>query len=136
EPHGTCAPVEHGETCVSKVGAISQGPACEEDHLIVEVIGKDHPDGQRIVIYDQSDNEQQEWLTRRVKKEPLIDSTLQTWPWRNQPKRNLWLEIEAEKGNPIRVPLIRDATATPRQMERQRNVIVPVVPMTTLRGVS
>ncbi|PAU60431.1 toxin VasX [Pseudomonas indica] len=122
----------------AKAGSLSNGPACEACKLIVEVIGKDHPPGQRIVIYDETDNELQEWLTNRRQLEPLIDkafsSTLHIWPWDGQPKRHLWLEIEAEKGGPIRVPLMDDAKATPRQIEQQWNQIVPVMPFTAVAG--
>lgn len=121
-----------------KVGSLSCGPACEAGKLIVEVIGKDHPAGQRIVIYDETDNQQQEALTKRRKLEALVDpafsSTLHIWPWDNEPTRHLWLEIETEKGGPIRVPLMDDARATPRQADQQWNQIVPIVPLTPMRG--
>lgn len=122
----------------AKVGSLSSGPACEAGKLIVEIIGKDHPPGQRIVIYDETDNQQQEALTNRRKLEPLIDtafsSTLHIWPWDSEPTRHLWLEIETEKGGPIRLPLMNDAKATPRQTDQQWNQIVPVVPLTPMRS--
>ncbi|MEO4048563.1 toxin VasX [Pseudomonas sp. CAU 1711] len=124
----------------AKVGSLSSGPACEAGKLIVEVIGKTHPPGQRVVIYDETDNEQQEWLTNKRELEPLEDrsasSTLHIWPWLNQPRRHLWLEIEAEKGQPIRVPLMNDARTTPRQVNHQLNIIIPVVPMAQMLGIS
>jgi len=124
----------------AKVGSLSGNPACETGKLIVEVIGKDHPAGQRVVIYDESDYELQEWLTQQAKQELVADtrqsSTLHIWDWDQQPKRHLWLEIEAERGSPIRVPLMEDTRITPRQRERQWNCIVPVVPMSIMRGIS
>jgi len=124
----------------AKVGSLSGNPACEAGKLIVEVIGKDHPPEQRVVIYDETDHELQEWLTQQAIQELVADSrrssTLHIWDWQQQPKRHLWLEIEAERGSPIRVPLMDDTRATPRQRERQWNCIVPVVPMSTMLGIS
>lgn len=124
----------------TKVGSLSGNPACEAGKLIVEVIGKDHPPEQRVVIYDETDQELQEWLTQQAKQELVADSkqcsTLHIWNWEQQPKRHLWLEIEAERGSPIRAPLMDDTRDTPRQRERQWNCIVPVVPMSIMRGVS
>jgi len=124
----------------SRVGSLSGNAACEAGKLIVEVVGKVHPTGQRVVIYDDKNQELQEWLTQQAKQELVADakqsSTLHIWDWEQQPKRHLWLEIEAERGNPIRVPLMDDTRVTPRQRERQWNCIVPVVPMSIMRGVS
>tara|TARA_Y100001951_G_scaffold79685_1_gene67540 strand:+ start:1287 stop:5060 length:3774 start_codon:yes stop_codon:yes gene_type:complete len=124
----------------AKLGSLSGNPACEAGKLIVEVIGKDHPPEQRVVIYDETDHELQEWLTQQAKQELVADSrrssTLHIWDWQQQPKRHLWLEIEAERGSPIRVPLMDDTRVTPRQRERQWNCIVPVVPMSTMLGIS
>lgn len=124
----------------AKVGSLSGSPACEAGKLIVEVIGKDHPPEQRVVVYDETDHELQEWLTQQAKQELVADSqrssTLHIWDWEQQPKRHLWLEIEAERGSPIRVPLMDDTRITPRQRERQWNCIVPVVPMSTMLGIS
>lgn len=124
----------------AKVGSLSGNPACEGSKLIVEVIGKEHPPEQRVVIYDEANRELQEWLTQQAKQELVADakqsSTLHIWDWQQQPKRHLWLEIEAERGSPIRVPLMDDTRSTPRQRERQWNCIVPVVPMSTMLGIS
>jgi hypothetical protein len=124
----------------AKVGSLSGHPACETGKLIVEVIGKDHPAEQRVVIYDETDNELQEWLTQQAEQELVADSrqssTLHIWDWDQQPKRHLWLEIEAEGGSPIRVPLMEDTRVTPRERERQWNCIVPVVPLSIMRGIS
>lgn len=124
----------------AKVGSLSGHPACETGKLIIEVIGKDHPAEQRVVIYDETDNELQEWLTQQAEQELVADSrqssTLHIWDWDQQPKRHLWLEIEAEGGSPIRVPLMEDTRVTPRERERQWNCIVPMVPLSIMRGIS
>lgn len=112
----------------------SCGPACEGESLIIEVIGKDHPEGHAFRIFDESDNEQQEWLENQVEVEVLEASVLHVWPWRDQPDRNVWIEIDAD-GGPIRVPFLRNTGAVERQLDRQRHVILPIVPATLISGV-
>lgn len=112
----------------------SCGPACEGESLIIEVMGRDHPDGHSFRIFDDTNYEQQEWLENQVQVEPLEDSVLHVWPWRGQPSRNIWIEIEAE-GSPIRVPFLEGAASVDREMERQRHVILPIVPATLISGV-
>lgn len=122
-----------------KVGSLSKGPACEDKVMIVEVIGKAHPEGQKIVIFDGADESIQTDLTDQKKTEEIkVDgrsSVLHIWPWCNQPRRNLWLEIEAE-GEPIYVPILKGARETPREQGHQRNVLLPIVPMTHVYGAS
>lgn len=112
----------------------SCGPACEGESLIIEVIGKDHPEGHSFRIFDETNAEQQEWLENQVEVEPLEDSVLHVWPWRGQPQRNVWLEIKADT-RPIRVPFLENAASVDREVERQRHVILPVIPATLLSGV-
>ncbi|WP_165676040.1 hypothetical protein [Metapseudomonas otitidis] len=125
---------------MSSVFATSKGAACEPPRLIVQVVGKDHPPTQRLVIYSVDNNEEQEWLTQQDKPEAQsstnFSSVLHTWDWEGQPLRNLWLHIDAEQGGRILVPLFENLKATPRQPEHgmQWNQIVPVVPMTALPG--
>src|SRR5690606_8974849 len=124
----------------NNVCALSKGAACEAGKLIVQVVGKDHPTTQKLVIYDETNATQLEWLTQQDKPEiqtsDSFSSVLHVWDWENQPKRNLWLEIAASEGGPIRVPLHEELRTTPRQPEHgmQWNQIVPVVPMTALPG--
>lgn len=124
----------------NNVGALSKGAACESGKLIVQVVGKDHPTTQKLVIYDDTNMQQQEALTQQDKPEiqsgATFSSVLHVWDWEGQPKRNLWLEIASERGAPIRVPLLEGMRPTTRQMpgETQWNQIVPVVPMTPLPG--
>jgi len=119
----------------SSKAAGSCGPACEGESLIIEVIGKDHPVGQSFRIFDESNYEKQEWLENQVKIEELEDSVLHVWPWKGQPERNVWIEIDAEEGAPIRVPFLKNIGAIDRQMERQRHVILPIIPTTLISGV-
>ena len=107
---------------------------CEDESLIIEVIGKEHPDGHAFRIFDETNYEQQEWLEKQVEIEPLENSILHVWPWKGQPSRNVWIEIKSEDG-PIRVPFLDDATSTEREVEHQRHVVLPVVPATLLSGI-
>ncbi|MEK0361184.1 toxin VasX [Pseudomonas sp. CBC3] len=124
----------------NNVCALSNGAACEAGKLIVQVVGKDHPNTQKLVIYDETNATQLEWLTQQDKPEiqtsNTFSSVLHVWDWESQPKRNLWLEIAAIEGGPIRLPLHEDMRVTPRQPEHatQWNQIVPVVPMAALPG--
>lgn len=110
----------------------SCGPACEDESLIIEVIGKEYPEGHAFRIFDDSDNEQQEWLENQGQVEDLDGAVLHLWPWKEQPRRNVWLDIAAREGDPIRVPLFNGVASTPRQLERQWNRIWPVVPLTMI----
>ncbi|MFT6917228.1 MAG: hypothetical protein ACJAWL_003585 [Motiliproteus sp.] len=114
------------------IRSLSNGPACEKDQLIVQLAGSAHPDGQRVVIYDQSNAQQQEFLEQQRTEEPVADTRLLLWPWENRPPRNLWLEIDADQGPPIRVPLLDNAQQTPRQPFWQDNVLLPVIPLSAL----
>lgn len=124
----------------NNVCALSKGAACEPGKLIVQVVGKDHSNTQKLVIYDETNSTQLEWLTQQAKPEiqtsDTFSSVLHVWAWENQPKNNLWLEIAASEGGPIRLPLHDELRVTPRQPEHhtQWNQIVPVVPMTALPG--
>jgi len=110
------------------------GPACEDESLIIEVMGNDHPEGHRFRIFDETNSEQQEWLENQVKVEPLEESVLHVWPWRGQPQRNIWIEIDADE-RPIRVPFLESAVSIDREIDRQRHVILPVIPATLISGV-
>ena len=45
------------------------GPACEGETLIIEVMGKDCPEGPRFRLFDTSNREQQEQLENQNKLE-------------------------------------------------------------------
>jgi hypothetical protein len=116
----------------STQAAGSCGPACESESLIIQVIGKARPDGHTFRLYDESDLEHQEWLENQGQVEDLDESVLTIWPWNGQKSQNVWLDIEAREGAPIRVPLFSGVASTPRQLERQFNRIWPVVPMAVM----
>jgi hypothetical protein len=110
----------------------TRGPACEGESFIIEVIGEQHPEGHEFRIYDEADQQQQAWLEDQVKEERPGESVLHVWPWKNQPARNIWLDIESDDGDPVRVPLFSEVASTPRQMDKQWNRILPLVPLTLI----
>ena len=123
----------------NNVCALSKGAACEAGKLIVQVVGKNHPNTQKLVICDEK-NAPLISLTQQDKPEiqasDSFSSVLHVWDWESQSKRSLYLEIAASEGGPIRLPLHDELRTTPRQPEHdiQWNQIVPVVPMTALPG--
>ncbi|PKM29685.1 MAG: hypothetical protein CVV07_08235 [Gammaproteobacteria bacterium HGW-Gammaproteobacteria-11] len=121
----------------SNVCILDKGPACEPDKLIVEIIGKQHPDTQRLLICD-AEGQPLDTVTSAAKEEEIssegVSSLLKVWDWEEQPGETLYLEIASDSGSPIRLPLLPDLRATPRQEQAQLNQIVPVVPCTALSG--
>ncbi|EPC00226.1 hypothetical protein L861_06955 [Litchfieldella anticariensis FP35 = DSM 16096] len=117
-------------------GELSEHKACEDQKLFIQVMGKEHPEGHRFVFYDRTDQQEQEALTARVEEEDLPEplSRIHGWTWKDQPERNVWLEIASEEGAPIRVPLFRRVQQTPWQEHPQRtvwqhHVVQPVMPL-------
>lgn len=114
--------------------SVSTGPACEGKTLIIEVMGDGTPTPHhKFRLYDETDQIQQEWLQNQRKAEALDNQLLHVWPWEHQPARNVWLDIEAESGAPVRVPLFRNVAETPRQEAVQWNRVWPVVPQALIR---
>lgn len=118
---------------------LDQGPACEPEKLIVEVIGKHHPATQKIIVCDAVGKPLQA-VTDAAAEETIIgegvSSRLSIWDWSEKPGEMLQLEIATESGPPIHLPLSHDLRTTPRQDDAQLNQIVPVVPCTALPGIN
>ncbi|MFL1468211.1 hypothetical protein [Marinobacter sp. HN1S83] len=109
----------------------SCGPACEGDSLIVEVLGKGHPEGQQLRILRHGDSAPYTAVDDKRGKEALDSSVLHVWSWENSPQADVALEIEADEGdNPLRVPLYSLPEVTPRELIRQRLILAPIVPLT------
>ncbi|SDS98996.1 hypothetical protein SAMN05216198_3348 [Halopseudomonas litoralis] len=123
-----------GNVCI-----LDSGPACEPDKLIVEIIGKQHPETQRLLICD-ANGQPLDGVTAAAEEEEIsgagVSSLLKIWDWEEQPGESLHLEIASQSGPPIRLPLLTDLRATPRQVEAQLNQIVPVVPCTALPSIT
>ncbi|WP_336365608.1 hypothetical protein [Marinobacter sp. C2H3] len=109
-----------------------RGPACEGPVLIIEVVGQDHPEGHRFRLFDPADQTEQEWMDQRGHREALSQSELAVWPTTPEARQNVWLDIDADDGSPIRVLLFEHVGATPRQPIAQWNRVCPLVPITSL----
>lgn len=122
----------------SNVCILDNGPACEPDKLIVEIVGKQHPDTQRLLICD-AEGQPLDGIIAAAEDEEVsgegVSSLLKIWDWEEQPGETLYLEIASDSGAPIRLPLLTELRATPRQDEAQLNQIVPVVPCTALPSI-
>lgn len=108
----------------------SCGPACEGDTLIVEVLGKDHPEGQEFRILHHGDSAPHSAIDDQRGIEALDSSVLRVWPWENTPQADVALEIAADEGDPLLIPLYNLPEVTPRQLIRQKLVLAPFVPLT------
>ncbi|MCE4055149.1 hypothetical protein [Pseudomonas sp. Au-Pse12] len=114
------------------INSLSSGPACEAGKLIVQVIGKNHPESQRLVLLDQARSPlkgEQETLEKEC-----CSSVLHVWDSAGLAKGQLCLEIATTQGAPIRLPLLDNLRPTPRQSDAQWNQVVPVLPFVALPG--
>lgn len=106
------------------------GPACEGDTLIVEVLGKDHPEGQELRILHHGESVPCTAVDDLRNKEALDSSVLRVWPWENRPRADVVLELAAHEGAPLQIPLYSLPGVTPRQLVRQKLILAPLVPLT------
>jgi len=122
------------------VGDLSRGPCCEINKLIVQVVGKDHPATQRLAIYKKDTTQRFDTLTAEDEPETVTawmckPSSLHVWDWDGEPGHRLVLEVEEEHGGIIKLPL-PDVHITTRQLDKQWNQIVPVLPFVALPGIT
>jgi hypothetical protein len=123
-----------------RIGDLSRGPCCEINKLIVQVVGTNHPTSQRLAIYERSSNKRLDALTGQDQPETVsvfmcAQSTLHVWDWSGEPNHRMMLEVEAEDGPPLRLPL-PEVGITVRQLDRQHNQIVPVLPFVPMPGIN
>src|SRR5690554_762689 len=123
----------------SKVSILDNGPACEPDKFIVEIVGKQHPDTQKLVICDEVGTPLHgvtAAATEEARDADEFASLLKIRDWDDMPGKSLSLEVASESGEPIRLPLLAGRLrSTPRQEEAQLNQIVPVIPCASLPGI-
>ncbi|MFL1406843.1 PAAR domain-containing protein [Marinobacter sp. M1N3S26] len=140
----TVAPVrsQSGTTPSPDKSLLSQPAADDEDReLIVEVLGRSHPDGHKFCFFDyQGLDPDPVSLDGKLSREPTDDSVIYRWDWTEEKDdRRLFMEIATESGDPIRVPFLHQARAIEYQDEdqddRQKHVVVPVVASTLIAGV-
>ena len=122
------------------IGDLSRGPCCEINKLIVQVVGKDHPETQRLAFYEKDADKPLDELTARDNPETVSawmckPSSLHVWDWTGEPGHRMVLEVEDERGGIIKLPL-PDVHITIRQLDKQWNQIVPVLPFVALPGIS
>lgn len=108
----------------------SCGPACEGDVLIVEILGKDHPSGQELRLLQHQESTPYQTIDDQLEHEVLDSSVLRVWPWDEAPQADVALEIAAEQGDSLRIPLYTLPEVTPRQFVRQKLILAPLVPLT------
>lgn len=128
-----------------KNSILGSGPPCGNCDFLVEVYGKEHPDGQRPIVYQhagenfpgnsprQADGE----LPDLGRSFPRGTSTLYVWPWKNQPPSRMVLEVDTDDGQPIQLPLLEHAEEAKWQKDTgHENLLLPILPMAWLRGMA
>lgn len=109
--------------------------ACEGEQLIIQVMGKDHPPGHKVVIVDQYRGEPiAEFGEPETEDLPSPVSVLHKWRWHGYQRVNAQLHIDSEGGEPIRLPLLEWLNKNSRKPRIQDNVIQPVLPMALWQG--
>src|SRR5699024_5456510 len=85
-------------------GSLSKGPGREPPRLVVQVMGKAHPEGQRLVTFERyRDRYSDAPATLEDAFQPTC--VLHKWRHRESSPIDVHLEIDSEAGEPIRVPL-------------------------------
>lgn len=103
-------------------------PCCEPPTLFVQVMGKAHPEGQRLVTFERyRDRYPDEPATLEDSFQPTC--VLHKWRRSESSPIDVHLEIDSETGAPIRVPLFEQLWTSPRQPRVQHNAVQPVLPM-------
>ncbi|EPC00635.1 hypothetical protein L861_12645 [Litchfieldella anticariensis FP35 = DSM 16096] len=112
-------------------GPLSEaGPACEPKTLFVQVMGKAHPEGQNIVLFDRYRGGYiREPAKEGLESLPAPNSVLHKWRWEGTRPVDIHLEIASESGEPIRLPLFESLWESSRQERYQDNIVQPVMPM-------
>lgn len=121
---------------------LSDGPPCTFCDFIVAVLGKNHSNGQRPVVFQTAespfpgverrlpDGIQKSWL-RAVDNG---ESSLHIWPWHNQPASRAVLEVDVESGAPIHLPLTDTPAPESIHSKISANILMPAAPMAWVRG--
>ncbi|MCD6003139.1 hypothetical protein KDX38_28780, partial [Pseudomonas sp. CDFA 602] len=114
-----------------RIGSLSAGPCCEIDKFIVQVVGKDHDDSQKLILTSPDGS-----TVYRSEPETLeherFSCLLEVWD--HVAGAQLHLDIATVDGATLRLPLLSDTRVTPRQIGAQFNQLVPVLPFVSLPG--
>ncbi|MEQ4504622.1 hypothetical protein, partial [Pseudomonas sp.] len=81
-------------------GRLSDGPSCEMDKLIVQIVGKDHSEQQQVLLVGSDGNRIYQAKSERLVNE-LFSSTLKVWD--HIEGTRLHLQIATLEGEPIRL---------------------------------
>ncbi|AQZ93483.1 hypothetical protein ACFSB1_12575 [Halopseudomonas phragmitis] len=122
---------------MSKVDSLSDGPACEPAKLIIEVVGINHPQGQRLMLSEHGSDQPaaiSEQASTEVLEDEVFSSTLHLWPWEDASPCDVWLEVDTTEGVTIRLPLAEELGASKRQLDGQENQVAAVVPLALVRS--
>ncbi len=108
-----------------------------DEWLHVEVLGENHPDGHALRIMTPDYVDVDGAIDSTHGEEKTDDSVIHKWLWKkssekNPPKTAVALEIMTEQGGPIRLPVFDNAYGEPRKDPRQRYILAPFVPLTTI----
>ncbi|MBC3955156.1 hypothetical protein [Pseudomonas triticifolii] len=113
------------------IGNMSAGPSCETGKFIVQIIGKDHEAGQKLLL-SSADGSRTYPSRPEALEDEQCSCVLQVWD--HVSGAQLELEIISTEGEPIRLPLLDETRITPRQADAQFNQVVPVLPFVALPG--
>lgn len=126
----------------AKVTSTTTPTACDGTQFLVQIMGENHPEGQRIYLADKNgeniiepDKVDKIKETSANENEPgTFLSTLHIWDWCKVEGKNLqlWLEIATTEGEPIKLLLLTDVRKTQKLYDKQINQITPIVPCTML----
>lgn len=123
---------------------LSDGPPCTFCDFIIGVLGNNHPQGQRSVVFQTAESPFpgiERRLPDGIQKSYLKiscdgESALHIWPWRNQPASRAVLEVDVESGSPIHLPLTDAPAPEGIHSETTANILMPTVPMAWVRGMN
>ncbi|CAM3647934.1 hypothetical protein VA7868_01448 [Vibrio aerogenes CECT 7868] len=140
----------------------ASAPACDGKMFFIGVTGFDHPTTQDFLFYSLDNMYEQEYLgchlrhteqqmscswtfepveelrhlpleQKKKTDKKLLNHTIYSWDWREESEaRNVWLKVDTESGEPIRLPLFGHVSATERQVEEQLYQMQSFIPLSVL----
>ncbi|MBN7770900.1 ABC transporter permease [Marinobacter daepoensis] len=121
---------------------LSGGPPCGYCDFLIAVLGNNHGQSQRPVVFQTAappfpgaERRLPDGIQKSYLKIPGDgESALHIWPWRNQPASRAVLEVDAESGPPIHLPLTEAPAPESIHSETPANILMPTVPMAWVRG--
>lgn len=123
---------------------LSDGPPCTFCDFVVAVLGNNHSQSQRPVVFQTAESSYpgvERRLPDGIQKSYLKingrdESALNIWPWRKQPASRAVLEVDVETGSPIHIPLTDTPAPESIHSETADNILMPTVPMAWVRGMN